>query len=227
MPIALKNQRDPGDVELTRRGRGAPTRVRVVIVVPAFAERQERHPPAVARVVARLEAAEPYYVRGRVDQPRAVQNRDDAGEIPRDHRPAADREEDGGRAWSAAPAIRVQPAVELVAAGSRWPSARCCCDGCRRTDPAMCAQNLGVARRMRIAVDVGVLAMLAAGRDRRSALERQRPRSPGANAFEHLNPRCVCSRWYETDAEPAAIQCSRGHDRVPATRRTRTRRGEV
>src|SRR5215510_10227436 len=48
-------QRDPGDVELVpgeavAGGDG----MRVMVVVPAFAEGQERHPPAVARIVACL-----------------------------------------------------------------------------------------------------------------------------------------------------------------------------
>src|SRR4051812_24488436 len=58
-------ERDPGHVELVPRktvARG--DRVRVMVVVPALAEREECDPPAVARVVARFEAARAPHVRG-------------------------------------------------------------------------------------------------------------------------------------------------------------------
>src|SRR5438132_12652780 len=49
-------QRDPGDVEFVPgQAMTGRHRVRVMVVMPALAEREERDPPAVARVVARLE----------------------------------------------------------------------------------------------------------------------------------------------------------------------------
>ena len=61
---------DPVDVELVPgQAVAGAGRVRVVVVVPAFAEGQQRHPPVVGRVVARLEAARAPQVRRRVHQP--------------------------------------------------------------------------------------------------------------------------------------------------------------
>src|SRR5688500_6748210 len=49
-------QGEPGDVQFPP-GEAVARRdgMRVVIVVPAFAEGQQRHPPAVPRIIARLE----------------------------------------------------------------------------------------------------------------------------------------------------------------------------
>ena len=93
--MARMNQSMPGDVELVPgQAVARRRRVRVVVVVPALAERQQRHPPGVARVVLGREAAAAPHVRRRVHQPGRVQADDDAQEDrPVDHRPAADREQ--------------------------------------------------------------------------------------------------------------------------------------
>ena len=44
-------------------------RTGVVVVVPAFAKGQERHPPVVGRIVARLKTAVAPRMRGRINQP--------------------------------------------------------------------------------------------------------------------------------------------------------------
>src|SRR6478735_2010834 len=57
-------QGEPADVELVpRQAVASGDRVRVVVVVPALAEREERDPPAVARVVLGVEAAAAPHVR--------------------------------------------------------------------------------------------------------------------------------------------------------------------
>src|SRR5579863_4989109 len=53
-------------------------RVRVMVVVPSFAARQQRNPPAVARVVASLKAPASPKVRGRVHQPGGMEAERDA-----------------------------------------------------------------------------------------------------------------------------------------------------
>ena len=55
-------------------------RVGVVVVVPALAAGEQGDPPAVARVIAGLEAACAVEVRGRVDEPGGVQADDYAEE---------------------------------------------------------------------------------------------------------------------------------------------------
>ncbi len=55
-------------------------RVSVVVVVPALAAGDQGDPPAVTRVVTRLEAACAVEVRGRVDEPGGMQADDDAEE---------------------------------------------------------------------------------------------------------------------------------------------------
>src|SRR5690349_4317444 len=64
-------QGDPGEIEFIPC-EAVPRRdgMRMVIVVPALAEREERHPPVVARVVSRVEPARTPHVRSRVHQPR-------------------------------------------------------------------------------------------------------------------------------------------------------------
>src|SRR5262245_28957717 len=58
----------PGEAVASRDG------MRVMVVVPALAEGDERNPPVVGRVVTRLEAARRTYMRRRVHQPGAVQD---------------------------------------------------------------------------------------------------------------------------------------------------------
>src|SRR2546423_7785194 len=69
-------------------------RVRVVVVVPALAERHQGDEQVVRRVVRGLEPARPPDVRRRVDQPSRVQSDDRAQEdAPEEDRPAAEDEE--------------------------------------------------------------------------------------------------------------------------------------
>src|SRR5581483_10131767 len=69
--------RDPGDVEFIPRqtvtGGGW---MRVVVIMPALAKREESDPPVVARIVTRGKAPRTPHVGDRIDRPRAVQSRD-------------------------------------------------------------------------------------------------------------------------------------------------------
>src|SRR5260370_36326871 len=85
---------DPGYVEfipgqsVARRGW-----MRVVIVMPAFAEGDEGDPPTIARVVACVEAALAPHMRDGVDQPGSVQSEGHANSrAPQHERQAADGE---------------------------------------------------------------------------------------------------------------------------------------
>src|SRR5947209_3255994 len=78
----------PGEA-VTRR-----CRMRVMIVVPALAESQERDPPTVGRIIVGGEPASAPHVRSRVDQPCRVQVKDYAKEdAPHQDGPAAQGKE--------------------------------------------------------------------------------------------------------------------------------------
>ncbi len=95
---------DPGDIQLIpgqavagRRG------MRMVIVVPAFAKGEQRHPPAIAGIVACGEAAPAPEVSSGVDQP---------GGMQADHHAHADSpEKQGGSAERARGSRRARPSV--------------------------------------------------------------------------------------------------------------------
>ena len=92
----------------------------VVIVVPAFAERQHRENKAVARVIIGLKTALAEDVRGGVDQPGAMQPVDDAqAESPQEHGQSAKGQQRQSSNHHRDPMIRVQPPVELVASQIR------------------------------------------------------------------------------------------------------------
>src|ERR1700674_4645301 len=61
---------NPGRVELVpSQAVAGRSGMRVVVVVPAFAERDQRNPPAIAGIIAGFKAAVAPQVRGRIDQP--------------------------------------------------------------------------------------------------------------------------------------------------------------
>ena len=188
-------QLDPGGVELIP-GQAVPrrNRVRVVVVVPAFAECQQRHPPRVLRVVLGGEAAVSPHVGGRVDEPRGVQADDHAQEDrPVDHRPAADGEQDQSHGGQRNPVIRGQPLVEGVAAEVRRVARH---DGrvvvlrVAEHHPAQVRPEAAHAGRVRVERLVGMLVMLPVDGhpEHRAALERQRA-ADGQEIFEQL--RCL------------------------------------
>ena len=78
-------------------------RMRMVIVVPAFAPGEERHPPAIRGKIARLKAARAPRVRRRIHQPGRMQANHGAQEdAPEHEREAADREQNARRGRSSA-----------------------------------------------------------------------------------------------------------------------------
>src|SRR5436190_8850012 len=80
---------DPGDIELipgqSVAGGG---RMRVVIVMPAFAEREEGNPPAISGIIPGIEAARAPQMRGRVHEPGGVEaNHNPNATSPQEDRP--------------------------------------------------------------------------------------------------------------------------------------------
>src|SRR5208283_2296334 len=72
---------DPADIELVPgKAVASRGRMRVVVIVPAFAKREQRHPPAVAGTVARREAALAPHMCGGVHEPGGVEPKSDAEE---------------------------------------------------------------------------------------------------------------------------------------------------
>src|SRR5689334_10177469 len=66
-------EQDPGRIELIpRKAMTCRSRMRMVIVMPALSERDQRHPPVVSRVIARLEPPLTPHMRGGVHQPCGV-----------------------------------------------------------------------------------------------------------------------------------------------------------
>src|SRR5262249_51407840 len=64
-------------------------RMRMMVVVPAFPPTYQRHPPVIARIVGRLEAATAPGVRGRVYKKSRVPGVDDSqADPPQDELPA-------------------------------------------------------------------------------------------------------------------------------------------
>src|ERR1051326_85568 len=65
-------------------------RMCVVVVVPSLAERQQRYPPTVARIVAGFETCSPPQMSRRIHQPRRVQRKCQPKEhSPQQHAPAS------------------------------------------------------------------------------------------------------------------------------------------
>ena len=218
----------PGRIELVpgqamaRRGR-----MRVVIVVPAFAEGDQGDPPVVPGIVAGVEAARAPHVRGGVDQPGGVQPEDDrAGKMPhRNSGKSADGAAGSGQDDDRHPVVVVQPDVEAVLRqiGSvlrHHPGVVVI--GLAEQDPADVRPEGAIARRMRIARLVGLLMMDAMGGhpEDRPAFERQR----AANGKEILEPHRdligpmgVQAMIAHADAEPGGevIQPLRPRPAVP------------
>ena len=222
-PMAFSSlERDPADVELVPgEAVTGGDRVGVVVVVPALAEGQERDPPAVARVVARREAAAAPHVGRRVHQPRRVQAEDDAEEdAPEHHRPAADGEQDEAEQRQRDVVIAVEPAVERVGGeiGRVLRHQRgVVVVRIAEEDPPHVRPEPAVVRRVRIAVAVGVLVVDAMRRDpeNRPALERQRP-ADGQEVLEGLR-RLVAAMG----VQPVVAQADAEADGEPVQHRPR------
>src|SRR4051812_18316095 len=70
------------------------SRMGVMIVMPAFAKGEQRHPPTVARILAGIKASTSPHVRRRVDQPSGVQRQRYAQEdSPQQNVPTAKQEQ--------------------------------------------------------------------------------------------------------------------------------------
>src|SRR5579871_1171246 len=165
-------------------------RMRVMVVVPALAESQQRHPPAVGGKITSGEAASAPGVRGRIDQPGGVQANHGAHEnAPQQEWKSADGEQNHAQHDHWDVVIFRDPDVKLVFGEVGNVS------GQRRgvvvhrlahQNPSHVRPPLAVDRRVRVAILVGILMMNAVGRhpENRPALERQR----GADSQEILDP---------------------------------------
>ena len=63
-----------------------------MVVMPSFTECQQRHPPAIARVVTSFESRFPPQMCGRIDEPRSMQAQRKAEEYsPQHYAPTSER----------------------------------------------------------------------------------------------------------------------------------------
>ena len=86
-----------------------------MIVVPAFAEGKERHPPVIPGAIARGEPSRAPHVRGGVNQPGDVKANDNAqADAPQREGKAADGVQQHGENYRGDPVIGVQPHVKTV-----------------------------------------------------------------------------------------------------------------
>ena len=66
----------------------------VMVIVPSFTECQERHPPAIARVITGFESSFSPQVCSRIDEPRRMQAQRNAEKYsPKHYPPTSKREE--------------------------------------------------------------------------------------------------------------------------------------
>ncbi len=170
-------------------------RMGVMVVVPPFAERQQRDPPVVRRVVARVEPARSPLVGRRVHQPGGVQADGGAEEDAPEHVgnaavgqqreadddvrrpvPFGERDVDGiAHQIGHVPGEHGGVVVHALAG----------------EDPAHVRPPRAFTRRVRIALAVGVLVMDAMRRhpEDRPAFERERP-APGQEVLDPLGRSC-------------------------------------
>ena len=165
-------------------------RMRMMVVVPAFAAGQQRDPPVVAGVVAGLEAARAPEMGGGVDQPGRVQaQRGAQKDAPHDQRPAAGDQQNDSQRGQRDPMIFAQQHVEAVFGEVRSVAAEhggVLMERLAVHDPSRMRPPGAVDRSVRVAGLVAVLVMDAVGgypKDR-TALEGER----AANGEEILDP---------------------------------------
>ena len=165
-------------------------RMRVMIVVPALAERQQGHPPAIGGEIACGKAARTPRVRGRIHQPRGVQADHGAHEnSPHQEWHSADGQQNHAQNNHRDVVKFRNPDVEFVlgevgnVAGQRG---RVMVHGLAHENPAHVCPPFSIDRRMRIAIFIGKLMMDAVrgNPENWAALKRKR----GANRQEILNP---------------------------------------
>ena len=69
----------------------------MMVVMPSFTEREQRYPPTVARVFARVETLSSPHVRGRIHQPGRMEAQSNPQEdAPQHHSPPAESEQPRG-----------------------------------------------------------------------------------------------------------------------------------
>ena len=91
------------------------SRVRVMIIVPTFSERDEGNPPVVTGIVPCQETARAPHVSHRVHHPRAMQTDHHAkANTPQEHGKPSQQEQRHGKHNHGEPVIIVQPHIETV-----------------------------------------------------------------------------------------------------------------
>src|SRR5689334_19483443 len=95
---------------MTRRGR-----MSVMVVVPAFTECQQRHPPAIARVITGFESCFSPQVCSRIDEPRRMQAQRKAEEYsPQHDAPPSERKKHQPHYDQRNPVAAMQPTIVTV-----------------------------------------------------------------------------------------------------------------
>src|SRR6187402_1394806 len=137
--------------------------MRVMVVVPPLAERQQRHPPVVRRIVARLEAPRSPLVGRRVHEPGGVQTDGRAEKDSPEHvRDAAVGEEPRANEDVGGPVPPGKRDVDAIASQIRYIARE---DGGiviqtrAAEDPAGVGPPRALSRRMRIALAIRVLVV--------------------------------------------------------------------
>ena len=155
-------------------------RMGMVVVVPAFAERDQGDPPQVAGIVLGAEASAAPHVRRGIDQPGRMQADDyPQRHDPQQHAQAAEDQGEQAQHRQRNPVPLAQQAVEAILeqVGSVLAHQRgVVMQRPAEDDPACMRPEPAMARRVGILVGIGVLVVAAMRRDPvdRSALQRQR-----------------------------------------------------
>src|ERR1700676_2878990 len=150
----------------------------VVIIVPAFAERQYGQDEAVSRIVGGFKATAAENVGGGVDQPGAMQAVDDAqAESPQEHGYSAECQKRKTGGDHRDPMIGIQPPIELMPRQIRRVTGHeltVVVIGFAKYNPAHVRPKGALARRMRIARHVGLRMVnaMCAHPEHRAAFER-------------------------------------------------------
>src|SRR5271169_5007159 len=141
--------------------------MRVMVIVPAFAEAQVGNPPQIARVVIGSEALGAPHVRPRIYKPSRMQEKHGAQENSPEHdRPAANGQQNYAQHCYRYPVILANPEVKLVLAqvgNVRQQFGVVVVEGLPHEDPTHVRPEAPVTRRVWIPRLVGELMMNAVG----------------------------------------------------------------
>ena len=206
--------------------------------MPAFAEGEQRHPPAIARIVASDEPAAAPHVGRRIHEPGGMQSDYNAQADAPEHHPDASRgQQNQAQRNQRNVVIRVQPEIKSVARQIRRIARhqlRVVVLGIAEDDPAHVRPEATVVGRVRIACVVGILMVHTMRRrpEDRPAFQRQRS-TDGEEVFNTLGDSIrtmsmkpvIAHTDAETDAHP--IQDRRNGQRLPGEHEQRANRAQM